>query len=259
MIYNFRRCVGFTGINPTASRPDLLDRSLLIRLERIPEEKRREERLVLEDFEAMRPKLVGAMFMALAKAMAIYPTITLDRLPRMADFCRWGCAIACALGYDDQDFLRAYFANIKEQHEEAIQGSQLAVAVVAFMQKHPKGWRDRATKLLQLLTEIAQEEKLDVQARDWPKRSNRLSSMLNEAKTNLLEVGIGVGFGREAGGGRYVELTIKSQDTNVNVDAASDTLITAHDVFDIPVDPSPSQKNTAVESQDDDGDDQTIL
>ena len=36
IIYSFRCCVGLNGINIAATRPDLLDRSILIGLERIP-------------------------------------------------------------------------------------------------------------------------------------------------------------------------------------------------------------------------------
>ncbi|HXX96159.1 MAG TPA: hypothetical protein VEL11_03460 [Candidatus Bathyarchaeia archaeon] len=34
-IYKFRRCVGFNGINLTATKSDLLDRGLIIKVERI--------------------------------------------------------------------------------------------------------------------------------------------------------------------------------------------------------------------------------
>lgn len=257
VIYSFRRCAGFTGINPTARNPDLLDRSILIGLERIPKEKRREERLVLEEFEAMRPRLVGAMFTVLSKAMAIYPEIQLTEMSRMADFCRWGCAITRALGYDVSDFQRIYSANIKEQHEEAIQGSQLATAVRAFMQVHVEGWKGRPSALLQALTTTAEEEKLDVNARDWPKRANRLSSLLNESKTNLLEIGIKVESMRETGGGRLIELTVVPHGLEASHSDAVDAVTVARDVFKISPDiaTSSTHKKTVSESQNDDGDD----
>jgi hypothetical protein len=190
IIYTFKHCIGFTGINPTAKNPDLLERSILFRLEHIPEEKRREEQLVLLGFEAMRPRLVGAIFTALSKALAIYPIIQLSRLPRMADFCRWGCAIAEALGYTQEEFLAAYFRNIKEQHQEAIRGSQLACAVISLMEKEESPLEKRSSELYDKLQKIAEEEKLDIKAKDWPKAPNWLLRRLNEIHTNFLEVGI---------------------------------------------------------------------
>ena len=60
---------------------------------------RKEERTFWAAFEAARPRLVGAMFDVLAKAMHRYPAIHLPALPRMADFCRWGYAVADALAW----------------------------------------------------------------------------------------------------------------------------------------------------------------
>jgi hypothetical protein len=38
IIYNFKRCIGFNGISLGATKADLLDRGLIIHLERIPKE-----------------------------------------------------------------------------------------------------------------------------------------------------------------------------------------------------------------------------
>ena len=54
VIYNFRRCPGLNGINIVAHKPDLLDRSLLFRLEHIPKKDRRDEETLWRDFERER-------------------------------------------------------------------------------------------------------------------------------------------------------------------------------------------------------------
>ena len=48
IIYYFQRCIGFNGINLAATKADLLDRGIIIQLERIPKEKRRKIRRYLE-------------------------------------------------------------------------------------------------------------------------------------------------------------------------------------------------------------------
>jgi hypothetical protein len=58
IIYNFRRCIGFNGINLAATKADLLDRGLIIQLERIPEEQRRTIEDIWKDFEKIRPLLL---------------------------------------------------------------------------------------------------------------------------------------------------------------------------------------------------------
>ena len=99
VIYQFYRIVGLNGINLIAERADLLDRALLIGdLERIPKSKRIEEKKFWELFAERKPRILGAIFDTLAKAMQIEPTIVLSETPRMADFTRWGCAVAEVLG-----------------------------------------------------------------------------------------------------------------------------------------------------------------
>ena len=46
IIYNFRRCIGFNGVNLAATKADLLDRGLIMQLERIPEDKRLRDAVV---------------------------------------------------------------------------------------------------------------------------------------------------------------------------------------------------------------------
>lgn len=47
-ILRFKRCVSLNGINIVVTRPDLLDRSILLELERIPKEQREKQRRKLK-------------------------------------------------------------------------------------------------------------------------------------------------------------------------------------------------------------------
>lgn len=189
IIYFFRSCIGLNGINVAATKADLLDRSILFGLERIPPEKRQDEDKFWKTFEQERPVILGGVFDALSKALGIIPEVKVGGLPRMADFALWGCAIAVALGYTQEQFLTAYQANIDEQNEEAIREHPVAVAVRAYM-KDKQDWSGTSTQLLDVLNKIAGEEKIDVRQRLWPKAAQALSRRVNEAKTNLAHVGI---------------------------------------------------------------------
>jgi hypothetical protein len=87
-LLDIRRCVGMTGINVVVSRADLIDRSIIIELDRIPEDERKEESNIWTALEQDRAKIVGGALTTLSKAMALYPNVKLDKLPRMADFTR---------------------------------------------------------------------------------------------------------------------------------------------------------------------------
>ena len=90
VIFTFQRCIAINGIQNVAKRADLLDRSILVELLRIKDEKRKELSEIMATFDADRAEILGGIFDTLSKAMAIYPTVKLCNLPRMADFARWG-------------------------------------------------------------------------------------------------------------------------------------------------------------------------
>lgn len=191
VIYSFRCCIGLNGINIAAQKADLLDRSILFGLERIPTDKRKDEKTFWSEFKRDQPLILGAVFDALSKAMTIKETVHTSKLPRMADFAIWGAAIAEAIGYTQNDFVQAYQRNLEEQNEEAIREHPVATAVRAFMEDRAE-WSGTSSDLLEELIKVAEKEKLDLRQRLWPKAAQALSRRLNEAKTNLAQVGISI-------------------------------------------------------------------
>jgi hypothetical protein len=221
VIYTFRCCVGLNGINIAAQKPDLLDRSILFNLERIPPEKRQAERAFWERFEEARPAILGGVFDTLAKAITIRQNIKVDELPRMADFTLWGCAVAEALGYSQEEFLAAYRSNINRQNEEAINEHPVATTVCVFMEGR-NSWQGTSTELLSALETIAESLKINIKHNLWPKGPQVLSRRLNEVKTNLDAVGISIGTGR--GTARKISIVrTGNTDGTVKHDATDDT------------------------------------
>lgn len=185
VIFSFRRCLGINGINLVVSKPDLLERSILLELERVPRGERKQEKELLEKFEEQRPYILGGIMDTVVKALKIRPTITLAELPRMADFAVWGCAIAEALGHTQQEFIQAYYENIDHQNEQVLGESLIATAVRAML-KNQAEWEGTPSELLDKLTIVAKEQGINTEReRDWPKAANTLSRRLNELKTNL--------------------------------------------------------------------------
>src|SRR5262249_19199662 len=121
MLYSFRRNVGLNGINLVPSKPDLLDRVLILPLERIPDTRRSTETQLKETFQALKPQLLGAVFTIVSSVLAHVGSVTLARAPRLADFAQYGIAAAMALGVQKQVFFDALTANAKAQTTEAIQ------------------------------------------------------------------------------------------------------------------------------------------
>lgn len=138
MIRRFRRVAVINGINLPVDKPDLMDRCLLMPMERVPAELRQTESELNAKFDAVKGEILGGCFDVLAKAMEIRPTINLPTKERMADFHIWGCAIAKAIGYTQEDFLNAWAKNIELQNEESLEASPIAVLVSEWFKRNPR-------------------------------------------------------------------------------------------------------------------------
>ena len=115
------------------TKPDLLDRSLIIGVDRIPESHRQRERELDAEFGNAKPKLFGALLDALVGAIKEHDKIKFERLPRMADFAAWAMALEVGAGRDPEHFRQAYDVNIGRQNEEAIAASTMATVLIPFL------------------------------------------------------------------------------------------------------------------------------
>ena len=189
-IFSFQRCLAINGIENVVTRPDLLDRAIFMEVVRIPETERRALADVLSAFEADRADILGGIFDTLSNAMAIYSTIKLEKLPRMADFARWGYAIGEALGGLGDAFLAEYSANRAAQNTEAINADPVAMLIMEFMRER-KRWEGLVSELHAKLAEIAPNFGVNPRSKkEFPSRSNVFSKRLNGIKSNLEAIGI---------------------------------------------------------------------
>gem|GEM_PF-1733074 len=212
IIYNFKRVFIINGINNVVTQSDLLRRSILFELSEIPENERVAEKTFWRRFEEARPVILGGIFSTLAKAMKIYPDVSLTGLYDMADYTLWGYAVAEALGLSGKNFLSAYAANRGRQVEEAVTNHPVAFATTLFMRDKTE-WRGKPSDLLNELEGVADEEKIYTKAKNWPKAANSLSRRLNEAKTVLAKSGIRIDIGKS--GEREILLSLADNKNTV--------------------------------------------
>ena len=172
-IFTFQKCLALNGINNVANRPDLLDRAILIELCRIKESNRRELTDLMADFEKDLPCILGGIFDTLSKAMRIYPTVKLDKLPRMADFARWGYAVGEALGGLGSEFLEQYHANQGKRNIEILNADIVATLAVAFMKDKPE-WSGLISELYKKPGDLVRREHAAARA-NASCRFNRIS------------------------------------------------------------------------------------
>src|SRR5262249_3186569 len=146
------------GIEELATRADLLDRSLILYLPTIPESKRRSEAAFWQEFEAVRPRILGAVLNVISAALRNESRVKLDRLPRMADFAVWVTAAESALGWKAGTFLAAYKGNRTEANELALEVSPVTAVVKTLIEKENTAWEGTARELLTVLSTLMPEK-----------------------------------------------------------------------------------------------------
>lgn len=182
-------CSILNGINVAVTRADLLDRAILLNLDRISSADRKEEKQVWEDFNRDKASILGGAFTTLSKALSLEPTIPPISLTRMADFTRWGFVIAEALELGGDNFLKAYNDSLAEGSREAIANHPVASALVALLANTNK-WSGTITELLHALGEVASRERISTLSKLWPTAPNYVTRRLNEVRSDLQEIGI---------------------------------------------------------------------
>ncbi|MDP2843338.1 MAG: hypothetical protein Q8O06_06870, partial [Acetobacterium sp.] len=160
-IHEFKKCVQLNGVNIVATKSDLLDRSITLELERIKKKDRLTEEEIWQKFDEDLPRILGAIFNALAAAIPLHGTEKLDEVGRMADFTYWGYAIAEVLGVTGDAFLKAYLKNQGKANEEALASNPTASAVIAMM-RYKKNWTSSVSVLLKELEQVAADEHINI-------------------------------------------------------------------------------------------------
>ena len=206
------RPIILNGIEDIVSRSDLADRTLLLTLPPIAEEKRRTEAELWAAFETERPLILGALLDAVAEGLKRLPETRLERLPRMADFALWATACETAL-WSKGTFMKAYAENIGGAVDAVIDADPVADAVRTLMTakreqegaEEPK-WEGTASALLTLLTEQAGER--IAKSKSWPESGRALAGRLRRAATGLRKIGVEIGFKRKGQAGtRTISIT----------------------------------------------------
>ncbi len=205
-IFDATKPVILGGIEDFVRAGDLLDRSILIRLEAIKEEDRKTESELWKRFDSAHPELLGALFSRVADGLRHRDEVKLTKVPRMADFVTF--AVACEGVHSDTDsvFYEAYTQNRSNAGEQAIEDSTIAAAVIRFMEHRTTEWKSTASELFEELKSFAPP---DPKPKDWPTKPSYLSGKLLRLAPNLRRVhGIHFSTGRENGGQRtrYVRL-----------------------------------------------------
>ena len=196
VIIELMRAVILNGINVPTDRGDVLDRSLVVELERIPDSERRTEEEMWERFETEHPKLLGTLLEVLSQTIARRASLKLSRRPRLADWGEYAAAVYEAMGWKEGEhkganlFLEDWEAVVKAQNQATLDGSPVAQAIIKFMEDKDH-YSDTSSELHKKLEVVAESLGLShTSDKAWPKSARWLWRRIKEVLPLLVAVGI---------------------------------------------------------------------
>ncbi len=186
VVFDGQRPIAITSIADVQTRSDLADRSMLVTLKAIPKNKRKLQEDVYRDFDAARPKILGALLNVVAHGLMRYPDVRPNVLPRMADFAKW--LIACETAIWDAGLFIAAYDVCMEQASANVLDADLVATILLPWIKTQKTFDDSATVLLAALEGTMEEQQR--RRKDWPKSASALSGRLTRLLPPMRAVGV---------------------------------------------------------------------
>jgi hypothetical protein len=206
-IFDVQCPIILTGIEDLATRPDALDRSIILTLEPIPEPERLTERRYWSRVEAVLPGVLGALLDGVSGALRLLPQVDaeMSSLPRMADFAAWMEAAARALGFQPGQALAAYLVNRDAAAHKALDASILTGPLRTWLAGRQLPWTGTCETLLQELTAVAGAI---ARHRAWPQTPRALSGALRRLAPILRTLGFAFDADGKAGRGNSRHRTV---------------------------------------------------
>lgn len=204
----FRRLILITSVGQIFRQPDLLDRTIQLRLRPIDAENRRSEAALLAEFEADRPIILAALLNLVAVVHARLPEVRTTNLPRLSDFGR----ILIALDDITQgtQFMDAYDHNMRRLGVHELASDPVFRSLKGWHASHASSatadWSGPPTRLFDVLTAYADAVSIPRDAR-WPSNPQVLTKRLNRLSAELRSAGIEVESSRT---GEQRTITLRS-------------------------------------------------
>lgn len=134
-LYKLDNNLMLTGIGEVATRPDLLDRAVIISMAAISSSETRAQSEIAKDFEQDYANLFGGLVVLASKVLEVLDSVQTRGLPRMTEYSRFGIAVEKSLGLEDGTFLRVYQRNLMMRAEVSFDQDSLCTAIMDLLTK----------------------------------------------------------------------------------------------------------------------------
>jgi hypothetical protein len=184
-VITVKRPIVLNGISVAITSQDLVDRAITIDTPTITE--RTEVTDLWRCFELHHGKMLGALLDVMASALQHLPDMHLPKAdrPRLAEFARFGMAVAKAMHQPSENFMQQFMARRQEAIARTIDASPVAAAVVEWFEKNPDGKTNTVKEWMNVL-DWFKPSYCDA----WPRSPKGLGDALRRAAPSLRQMGI---------------------------------------------------------------------
>ena len=194
----YAKCpVILNGIADLSQRGDLLDRTIILDLNQIPEEDRASEKAMKERMAEYGPKLLGVLLDATVTGILNIDGVHISNSPRMADFVQWVVACSPALKLDPEQFVRIYKESRREMQNEMAETNRLMRAITR-LANGVSAWDGTSTQLLDVLN-FQENIQPGFEPDDWPRSAKTVGTDVRRLVQPALSQGVVIRFYRSQG------------------------------------------------------------
>jgi energy-coupling factor transporter ATP-binding protein EcfA2 len=189
IILDVQNLIILTSIGNVVTKPDLLERSIVVDLTRITPEDRESESDLANGFDRDHGDILGGLLNITVAALQHRDTTECPKYTRMTEFAHLGEGVQEYLKYAIGSVERRMAAGADIANEIAIESSPVASTLMSWISTHEGTWQGSASDLLNLLKSHAKKSEL---AGTLPKTANSLSGELKKCESALFQSGIAI-------------------------------------------------------------------
>ncbi len=176
----FKRAVFLNGIDLGVIAEDLADRLVTIGLERIPDENRLLDADVADQWKEAHPEVFGALLDLAVKVLRVLPSVSLDNLPRMADFGRVLVAVDQVLGTTG---FATFYHQRRDLATDSVNSNPVLIAITDIIHRPVR------TTSADLLVTINAHHGDGHPPKGWPKNAHEMNAALVRHAPSLRRLG----------------------------------------------------------------------
>lgn len=182
VIMKLHNIIILNGIDVIPQKSDLLERTLLFRLNKISDKNRKNEEEIEASFKSSLPYIMGAIFNTLSKYYKVKDNTQIVGSHRMAGAYK-DCYIIAKLLDVEEQFLKAFHSNQLEMQNDYSETNPIISAITSFMDDiHRKQIKGSVSELYNEISEYADK-------RAFPKSPSAFSRELTKQQAALEQAG----------------------------------------------------------------------